>query len=139
MSDRRLDEACVACGHVGLGFRFLLEGERIHACEACRIHHVRPLPDAMRLREYYDGEYALVGQVGGDDAAAAVARARAHPGTPHVAALLAGHAPGARRVAEVGRSSGYLLWGLRERGYDVEGFELSAMTSAVARRGEAPQ
>jgi hypothetical protein len=64
MSARRLDEACVACGHVGLGFRFRLEGERIHACEACRTHHVRPLPDAMRLHKYYDGEYALVERAG---------------------------------------------------------------------------
>ena len=134
MSAGRIDGPCVACGRRGLTFRFAIGGERMYRCDSCRTHHVRPLPDAMRLHEYYDEEYALVGQVGADDAAAATARARTYPGTTQVAGLIARHVPAAHRVAEVGCSSGYLLWGLRERGYDVEGFELSATTSELARR-----
>lgn len=123
--------ACAACGGGGLVPRFTVGGFDVAACRACATLHVRPLPAEAVLHEYYDGAYALVGHVG---RAGAEQKARTYPGTAHVLALLARHAPEAHSVAEVGCASGYLLWGLRERGYAVHGYEVSAATSETARR-----
>lgn len=128
---RTAAEPCAACGQGERRRRFTIDGFDLDACVACGTIHARPLPADIVLHAYYDEAYALVGHV---RRAGAEEKARTYVGTPRVLELLARHAPAARSVAEVGCASGYLLWGLRDRGYEVHGYELSATTAEAARR-----
>ncbi|MGH7726476.1 MAG: class I SAM-dependent methyltransferase [Candidatus Eiseniibacteriota bacterium] len=121
---------CVACGCPVSVPRFHWPPFTLHACRDCGTTQIVPLPDAEFLSHYYDREYAIVAE---SERADLRARAERYPDTPRIVRLLRRLAPRARRVAEVGCAYGYLLWGLREAGYEVTGYELSRTTAAAGR------
>jgi SAM-dependent methyltransferase len=121
---------CVACGCPTSAPRFHWPPFTLHACRDCGTTQIVPPPDAEFLSHYYDREYAIVAE---SERADLRVRAERYPDTPRIAGLLRRHAPGARRVAEVGCAYGYLLWGLREEGFEVTGYELSRTTAAAGR------
>jgi len=122
--------ACVACGGSAARPRHAFPPYELYACTECGSTRILPLPDAEELSHYYDHEYAIVAESSSADVRR---RAEEYRDTDEIVARLRRHAPQARRVAEVGCAYGYLLFGLRRAGYEVEGFELSSVTAAVGR------
>ena len=117
---------CVLCGDSNP--RPLFRTERaIVACEGCGLVYAEPVPEealrAVYSREYFHG-LVYADYLGDRDAI------RRNAGT--ALAELGSRAPG-RRLLDVGCAAGFFLEAARERGWQVEGVELSDYASAYAR------
>jgi SAM-dependent methyltransferase len=121
---------CVACGDPRSRALCAFGAMTVLACRSCGSTRVEPLPNADALSHFYEHEYAIVAEASRTDVRR---RAETYPDTAPVVRLLRTHHAVARRVAEVGCAYGYLLWGLAQAGFEVEGYELSGATAQVGR------
>lgn len=109
------------------------DGFDLHRCAACDHIVVHPFPSAKELARLYSFEGGYQTQAADD-----TARTRpAHPKFVARVARLARYRQGGR-LLDVGCSYGEFLGVARERGFEVEGVEMSPDTAALARAKGIP-
>jgi len=101
---------------------------RLVQCPTCSLVYVSPRPEAASLARHYP-------QTHQKSAPALYERADARPRIKLVSALLGGRTG---RVLDVGCGKGLLLAGLRDRGWEVAGTELSEISSRYAVESGIP-
>lgn len=118
---------CVNCGSKDIGLRkWVLRNDfRLGECHACGFRFAQPRPTLQYLIEYYDS----------------IANSRFYRHTDEQALksakdilrLMRAYHPTAKKVLEIGCSTAYYLQGLKLKGYEVAGTELSTDAVNLAR------
>ena len=122
---------CAVCGGTRFTPAFACEGFAYVRCAACNLAQINPQPIAREVQSRYGADYLRyeraneeaffeLGRLAMEDARIGAIEA-------------ASRAAGNRRALEVGCATGALLAWLRERGWEVEGVEISAEEAAYAR------
>ncbi len=131
---------CPVCGRTNCRRRFTRSGYEIFRCAACRHSFVHPVPSPEELRSIYDRSYFERGdkyraRAGSEDPNAAndrrklelIAAEREIVGRTE-------HDDEEPRLLDVGCARGGFLGRARERGFAVEGVELSQTAADHARK-----
>jgi SAM-dependent methyltransferase len=112
------------------GVPFLPRVERgpfaLQRCPSCFLGFVVPQPGVDALKRYYDERYW-------QNSPAACSPDTEHADTTRIEKLLKAHSVPSARILEMGCGPGYLMNGLRRRGYSVEGQDYSSTAAAFAK------
>jgi 2-polyprenyl-3-methyl-5-hydroxy-6-metoxy-1,4-benzoquinol methylase len=119
---------CLICGANATVARKTKKGYDLVSCRECGLSWVSPMPTSEVLADYYSKNYRLAA----NHEQAELVKAGRDIGL--IEGWIKQHAPQARTVCEIGCATGNLLHELSLRGYHVSGFELSSVTSEIARR-----
>lgn len=129
MSDSK--GACPACGAIERAFLFSQKGWTVYKCSSCGLGMLDPIPSPEELAALYRETY-FVGHY--DEGVT--------PGTPAMRKRLSqeGHRikflrsfKKTGRILDIGCGRGYFLMACRERGFDVQGFDVSEDGAAYVR------
>jgi 2-polyprenyl-3-methyl-5-hydroxy-6-metoxy-1,4-benzoquinol methylase len=101
-------------------------------CTSCGLAFVNPQPTLAALKDHYSRSYYRAQWVLRNKARTELTN-EDYTATDKFTTLIHQLNPNASEVCDVGCSFGYLLAALRQRGFKVKGYELSATTSAFAR------
>jgi len=123
--------SCLVCGGEDLATLYPDVGSwRIVRCCRCGLVFSDSQPSGRELERFYSRRHGLAVRALSADAAADASK---FADTPRFLKLIKKYHAGASSVCEVGCSYGYLLWGLRQAGYKVKGYELSSTTARIGR------
>lgn len=131
----REETCCVLCGSVERTILSVQDTWPVARCAVCGLVYLSERPRESALAELYGSEYYSAGTTGYRDYvdtfgrhADIFARLFARRESD-----LRGRVTTGRRILEVGCAHGFLLDYLRSRGWDVEGIEVSPLSSSFAR------
>lgn len=142
---------CRICG--GTKGRFLINGYdrllgiqgefRVLVCEDCGIKFTDPESIGLDLKEYYPEQYSPY-KIGDNESAikspSLAARIKASLGKSHLGPIIntneffVPNLPAGSKVLDIGCASGNFLFGLREKGWDLYGVEMSKFASIEANK-----
>lgn len=129
MSLKTPTDNCLACGHKASTPKRTHKGYELVHCAACGLHWVEPKPTPEELAQYYSVTYNLAVNYAKFDM-----QHMAQQESRLLHRWIQEFAPDARTVCEVGCATGNLLDEMRTLGYEVSGYELSWLTSEIARQ-----
>jgi len=123
-------DSCPLCGSKRVNRRpaWLAGRYRYHICRACDVGFIYPIPTAEECQVYYDSAYVTP-----ERAREIVREEPVRWDAAELHQLIARYHPTAHRVCDAGCGTGTLINGLAKYGYAVVGYELSQVSSAVAR------
>jgi SAM-dependent methyltransferase len=98
---------------------------RLGVCDNCEFQFTQPRPELDYLIDYYNSISSVRFYKFSDERTIADSRL--------IYKQIKKHQPNAKRVLEIGGSTGYYLQGLKLRGYEVVGSELSSNAVKLAR------
>lgn len=131
----REETCCVLCGSRERTILSIQDTWPVARCRVCGLVYLSERPRESTLADLYGSEYYSAGTTGYRDYVDTFERHAAVFGRLFARreSDLRRHATTGRRVLEVGCAHGFLLDYLRGRGWDVEGVEVSPLSSAFAR------
>lgn len=122
--------ACLLCGRSGEGVSLGRVDARygLSRCPDCGFIYASPRPNQDELVAFYNEH----GDYNSDPEPISPEAARRR--TAHYAGLIAKGRPEARRILEIGGLHGEALYGLMQRGYEVEGADINQAAIGYAAR-----
>lgn len=132
MKLERAPEACILCG--GRDRTPLIEKDswQLHQCTSCGLGFLDPRPSDEDLKNFYCEEYFARHCDGGVDPDTADFRKRLSLKTSHIRFFRRFKRKG--RILDIGCGNGYFLAACRERGYEVQGLDVSEWAGGYARQ-----
>ena len=123
--------SCLICGATDFATLYNeVRGYAIVQCTKCRFILATPQPSEEELARFYSEDYGVARRA---PAVGIHVDKRLFRRGQFIAEIMRQHHQRAHRVAEIGCSSGYGLYVLRQMGYDVKGFEISEPLVRIGR------
>lgn len=120
---------CLVCGDTQIQDVTAVEGKfKLVKCTSCGFVFIIPRPDIEELKEYYNAECKY------NYEPAPMSKEVATSSVKDLHKLIEYYMPKARNILEIGCSYGHIIYGLKERGYEVVGTDLSESACRYAQK-----